>query len=48
MDITNKLLIEKPRIGEILIFADASPFGDGSVFNVRNILHVLPKNPFVF
>ena len=40
-DIKSKLLIKELRIGEIYILTYAAPFGDGTIFDVVNVLHLL-------
>ena len=39
-DIASKLLVKELGIGEIYILTYAAPFGDGTIFNVVNILHI--------
>ena len=42
-DITSKLLVKELGIFEIYILTYAAPFGDGTIFNVVNILHIRIK-----
>ena len=39
-DIKRKLLVKELRIFEIYILTYAAPFGDGTILNVVNILHI--------